>query len=121
MKMRAAQILLDGSEEAPAKDSGGIKDFIKLSKEEGGLLLPYQAALVLDVSRVRIFQLLDAGLLASWDFFGQRYLSVQQLQARRDADVKGGRPKKTLAQRVVGTAKSLSRTNAAQMISAAVE
>jgi hypothetical protein len=115
-------MLLDGSEESPKnKTGGGIKDFIELSREEGGLLLPAQAALVLDVSRVRVFQLLDAGLLASWDFFGKRYLSVHQLQSRRESDVKAGRPKRTLAQRVVGTGKSLSHLTGAQMIAAAVE
>jgi hypothetical protein len=115
-------MLLDGSEESPTNKTGrGIKEFIKLSKEEGGLLLPAQAALVLDVSRVRVFQLMDAGLLASWDFFGRRYLSGEQLQSRRAEDVKAGRPKMSLARRVVGTAKSLSHTNGAQMIAAAVE
>jgi hypothetical protein len=115
-------MLLDGSEESPTNKTGaGIADFIKLSKEEGGLLLASQAALLLDVSRVRVYQLMDAGLLAWWNFFGQRYLSVEQLEARRDADVKSGRPKRSIAQRVVGTAKSLSRTNGAQIIAAAVD
>ncbi len=120
-KMNAAQMLLDGSEEAPANDCGGIGDFMKVSQREDGLLHPAQAALVLDVCKQRVLQLIDAGTLRHWDFFGRKYLSARELVARRAADVKTGRPRKTVAARVKGTVKSLAMMDGAQVVSAALE
>jgi hypothetical protein len=120
-KMNAAQLTFDGCEEAPVLDSGGIGQFMEVSRTEQGLLRPAQAALVLDVSNQRVLQMIDSGVLGHWEFFGCKYLSARDLVARRAAEVKGGRPKKSFGQRVKTTAKTLAIMDGAQVVSAALE
>jgi excisionase family DNA binding protein len=119
-KMHAAQLTFDGSEEAPVLDSGGIREFMRLSTSEEGLLHPAQAALVLDVSNQRVLELIETKRLRSWEFWGRKYLSARELVARRASDVKGGRPKRTVAQRLVSSAKHLAMNDSAQVASAAL-
>lgn len=120
-KMNAAQMLLDGSEEAPAKDSGGILDFMKVSQQEAGLLLFSQAAMVLDVSPARVTQLCQAGKFRTWSFYGKNYLSCRELNARRTADVKNGRPPRSLGQRLKLAGKMVASMNGKQLASALVD
>jgi hypothetical protein len=119
--MRAAQLTFDGREEAPALESGGFWEFRKVSVEEDGLFLPAQAAIALDVHPSRVLQLMDVGIFRTWHFFGKRYLSCREVGARRQADVKTGRPRKSVAQRVKGTVKMLAMTDAHQAVSVLVE
>jgi hypothetical protein len=120
--MHAAQLTFDGREEAPAKDSGGIREFMRVSQREDGLLHPAQAAIVLNVSNQRVLELILTGHLHCWEFFGRKYLSARELVARREGEVsKGGRPKRTVAERVKATARTLAMMDGAQVVSAALE
>jgi hypothetical protein len=95
---------------------------MRVSQGEDGLLHAAQAAIVLDVSNQRILQLVDSGALRHWEFFGRKYVSARELVSRRSADVKkGGRPKKTVTERVKGTVKNLVTMDSAQVVSAALD
>jgi hypothetical protein len=118
--MRAAQLTFDGREEAPELERRGLSEFMALSEKEGGLFLQSQAAVALDLHPSRIGQMIDAGILSAWDFFGKRYVSCRQVAARRVADVKGGRPRRTLGERIVATGKVLAKVDGPQLVSAAV-
>jgi hypothetical protein len=120
-KMNAAQILLDGSEEAPAKDSGGIIEFMRVSQVESGLLLVNQAALVLDVSHTRVRELISVGKLRSWDFFGKSYLSAREIDTRRTSEIKTGRPPRSFGQRLKVGAKLVASMNGKQLAAVLVE
>ncbi len=120
-KMHAAQLTFDGCEEAPLLESGGFSEFRKQSVEEDGLFLPAQAAIALDVHPSRVLQLMDAGILRTWDFFGKRYLSCREVGARRRAEVKGGRPKRSTRQRIVDAGKIVVGNDLHQVASAAME
>jgi hypothetical protein len=120
-KMNAAQMLLDGSEEAPAKESGGIIEFMRVSQAESGLLLVNQAALVLDVGHARIGQLVSAGKFRTWDFFGKTYLSAREIDTRRTSDIRTGRPPRSLGQRLKVGAKLVASMNGKQLVAVMVE
>src|SRR4030095_14873272 len=69
-----------------------LRQMSKASFEHDGLLNHAQAALVLDVSTRRVGELVDLGKLTRLDFLGRTYVSVREIMARRDSDVKAGRP-----------------------------
>jgi hypothetical protein len=120
-KMNAAQMLLDGSEEAPAKDSGGLLDFIKISQQEGALMLVNQAAMVLDVSPARVSQLCQVGKFRTWSFYGKNYLSCREIHARRTSEIKTGRPPRSVGHRVKLCAKLIAAMDAKQLVSTLVD
>lgn len=68
-------------------------------REEGLLNIP-QAALLLDVSRERVRELMKLGILSRFEFFDGIYLSFREIKNRRDQEMKAGRPKRGLIQRV---------------------
>jgi len=59
---------------------------------EKGLLNVQQTAILLDVSRERVYELMELGKLHRYEFTGRVYLSFAEVQGRREADVKSGRP-----------------------------
>jgi hypothetical protein len=121
-KMEAAQLLLDGSEEAPPKVSWTFGQFMKVSRQEDGLFLPAQAAIALEVSNQRVLELIEVGRLRSWEFFGKRYVSCREVMQRVQSErLKGGRPKRTLGERVTSSAKILAGSDVAQVVSTALE
>jgi hypothetical protein len=120
-KMHAAQMLLDGSEEAPAQDRGTFFEFMKVSQTEAGLMLPAQAALVLDVSNQRVLQLMEVGKFRTWTFFGKNYLSAREVDARRKSDIKTGRPRRSLGQRLKLAGKLVAGMDAPQFAAVVVE
>jgi hypothetical protein len=121
-KMQAAQMLLDGSEEAPAQASGGFREFMSVSAQESGLFLPAQAALVLGLSNQRVLQLMEVGKFRSWEFFGKSYVSCREVEARKAAGInKGGRPRRTLGERVKVAGKLLASMDGPQWAAAVVE
>jgi hypothetical protein len=121
MKMQAAQMLLDGSEEAPAEASRGFAQFMELSSREKGLLLPAQAAIVLGVSNQRVLQLVQAGKFQAWEFFGKSYVSAREIEERRASDVKSGRPPRRLGQRIKNTGKVLASMDGPQIVAALLD
>jgi hypothetical protein len=92
----------------------------KASFEHDGLLNHPQAALILDVSTRRVGELVELGKLTRLDFLGRTYVSVREVVARREADVKAGRPKRTIVQRIKNTAKAFAQYDAVQAAVTAV-
>ncbi len=83
--------------------------------EQGGLLNVAQAAIALDVSRERVYELLGLCLLKKFEFLGRIYLSFDQVKERRDADVKAGRPPRTLPQRIKANLKAAAQLDGGQI------
>jgi hypothetical protein len=92
----------------------------KASFEHDGLLNHAQAALILDVSTRRVGELVELGKLTRLNFLGRTYVSVREVVARRDSDIKAGRPKRTMVQRIKNTAKGLAQYDAVQAAVTAV-
>jgi hypothetical protein len=84
-----------------------LRQMTKASVEHDGLLNHSQAALILEISTRRVGELVELGKLTRLDFLGRTYVSVKEILSRRDADVRAGRPKRTLGQRVKVAAKSV--------------
>lgn len=84
-----------------------LRQMTKASMEHDGLLNHAQAGLILDVSARRIGELVELGKLTRLDFLGRTYVSVKEILVRREADIRAGRPKRTLGQRVKGVARTI--------------
>jgi hypothetical protein len=108
----AVQILLDGTEEASVQPGEmSFREFMDVNREEGGFLTTVQAAIILDVTRQRVVQLIEAGQLKTWEFLGKRYVSAREVAARRAADVKSGRPARSTAEKVKTAANIVARND----------
>jgi hypothetical protein len=77
----------------------------RVSQREEGLLNQPQAGAVLEVSARRIAELVELGKLTRYDFLGRTYVSVREVLDRREADVKAGRPSRSIVQRIRTAAK----------------
>ena len=86
-----------------------LRQMSKASFDHDGLLNHAQAALILDVSTRRVGELVELGKLTRLDFLGRTYVSVKEIMARRDADVKAGRPKRSTMQRLKYAGKALAK------------
>src|SRR5207237_9964803 len=73
-----------------------------------GLLNHAQAALILEVSTRRIGELVELGKLTRLDFLGRTYVSVKEIMQRRDADLKSGRPRLSVGEKIRKAAKIMS-------------
>jgi hypothetical protein len=82
--------------------------------EEKGLLNYAQAALLLDVSTKRVWELVRLGKLKPFDFLGRRYVSMREVGERYQQELKAGRPKRGLAKRAVTSVKAAFKTDKAQ-------
>lgn len=82
--------------------------------EEEGLLNHAQAGILLDVSVKRIGELVRLGKLKRFDFLGRTYVSVREVRDRRNQDLKAGRPKRNIVERVTAGLKAAVKTDAAQ-------
>jgi hypothetical protein len=69
-----------------------LRAMSRAMQEEEGLINHAQAALVLDVSTRRVGELVETGIFRRFEFLGRTYVSVKEVMARREADVKNGRP-----------------------------
>jgi len=84
--------------EASVKDKkrkgilAAIRDFQELSKVHGGLVTPASARELLNVSKARLYQLIQSGDLTKIEYAGQPYLSVNEIRLRVASDVQSGRP-----------------------------
>lgn len=83
--------------------------------EEQGLLNHAQAGILLDVSTRRIGELVELGKLRRFDFLGRTYVSMREVRERREMDLKAGRPRRTLAQKIVAGVKSAINADAGQL------
>jgi hypothetical protein len=72
----------------------------EVTKREEGIVNIPQAALLLDVSRERIRELMQLGTLTRHEFLGHIYLSFREVKARRAQDIKAGRPKRNFFQKI---------------------
>jgi hypothetical protein len=66
---------------------------------EKGLLNVQQTAILLDVSRERVYELMELGKLKRYEFTGRVYLSYVEVQERREQDIKAGRPRRGVLER----------------------
>lgn len=74
------------------------KEFIEAVTTNGPLLLPSMAGRAVGVSPQRVSALIDEGKLSAVEFFGHRWVYLQQLQERQAAPRdKGGRPRKDVS------------------------
>jgi len=69
-----------------------LRAMSRVMQEEEGLINHAQAALVLEVSTRRVGELVETGTFKRFEFLGRTYVSVREVLARRESDVKGGRP-----------------------------
>jgi hypothetical protein len=83
--------------------------------EEQGLLNHAQAGILLDVSTRRIGELVELGKLTRFDFMGRTYVSMREVRARREMDLKAGRPKRGVVERVKVSIKAALKTDREQM------
>jgi hypothetical protein len=82
-----------------------LRQMSRVSDEQLGLLNHPQAAAVLEVSARRVAELVELGKLTRHNFLGRTYVSVREVLERREADVKAGRPPRSIGQRIRAAAK----------------
>ena len=127
MPTALTQLYFDGTEEQePVKGSPPwreweITKFVARSQAEGGLLSQSQVADLLDVTTGRVAQLLKAGKLNHWVYFGRVYLSLREVQQRRTGEVdKGGRPPRGFGARLKLAGKLVAKDDAAQWVASMI-
>jgi hypothetical protein len=94
-----------------------FEEFQEMSEEmvrQKGLLNVIQAATYLEVSRERIYELMERNILRRYEFLGRVYLSFEQVYDRRKAEIKSGRPKRSLAKRIAVSVKAAAQTDSVQ-------
>jgi len=91
-----------------------FEDMSKMMMGEEGLLSPSQAGLVLEVSARRVSELVELGKLTRYDFLGRTYVSAREVRARREMDLKAGRPARDTLGKLKMTAKAVAQFDAAQ-------
>ena len=82
---------------------------------EHGLLNHVQAALLLGVSVKRVSELVRLGKFSRFDFLGRTYVSVREVRARYEQELRAGRPKRTLVERTAASLKAALKTDGAQL------
>lgn len=83
-------------------------------RDEDGLLNARQAAILLGVSRERVFQLVVSGQLRRFSFCGEHYVSHREVRARRESDIRSGRPRRKPLQAVKAGVQAALLTDRAQ-------
>jgi hypothetical protein len=114
--------------QAPARDRAAarraarsqLKEMSKVWNAQGGLLNLAQGALVLGVSAKRVHELVRFGKLEKFEFLGRPYVSLNQVCKRADQDLKAGRPRRSVGQRVIMTAKVFAKADSLQARAVAV-
>ena len=91
-----------------------LRAMSKAMRDEDGLLNHAQAALFLEVSARRVAELVELGKLTRFEFLGRTYVSAKEILARRDADVKAGRPKRGVGKRIAIAVKVVGAMDLAQ-------
>lgn len=74
------------------------QEFIEAVTTNGPLLLPTMAGRAVGVSQQRVHALIEEGKLTSVEFFGHKWVYLQELQNRQSAPkARGGRPRKVVS------------------------
>ncbi len=68
-----------------------FKRFLRTCDEEGGLVTRSQAAILLQCSKQAIHIYISSGTLKTFEFFGIKYLSAREVEARFDRMVENGK------------------------------
>jgi hypothetical protein len=115
--MTASSVLQNGRsvearESRARKLLAEVRQMSRISQREEGLLNHAQAAAVLGVSTRRIGELVELGKLCRHDFLGRTYVSVKEVLERRNAEVKAGRPARSMAEKIRVAAKILGSYDA---------
>lgn len=87
----------------------------KAMEDEEGLLNIPQTAVLLDVTRARVCELMKLGTLKRFEFFGQIYLSFREVSERRKQDVKAGRPARSALGKLAAGVKAAALSDRHQM------
>jgi hypothetical protein len=98
-----------------AEQQREIAEMSQVMVEQKGLLNVPQTAILLDVSRERVYELIELGKLRRWVFTGRTYLSYSEVQQRREQDVKAGRPRRGVLERVVVGIKAAAQSDKTQL------
>jgi hypothetical protein len=100
---------------AKAEQQRELEEMSDVMVREKGLVNPPQAAILLDVSRERVYELLELGKLTRYEFTGRTYLSFAEVQERREQDIKAGRPRRGVLERVVVGIKAAAKSDKTQL------
>ena len=92
-----------------------LEEMSEVMVEQKGLLNVQQTAILLDVSRERIYELMELGKLKRYEFTGRVYLSYAEVQERREQDIKAGRPRRGVLERVIVGLKAAAETDKTQL------
>jgi hypothetical protein len=82
--------------------------------EEKGLLNHAQAALMLDVSRKRVGELVRLGKLTRFDFLGRTYVSMREIWERNRQELRAGRAPRPIGRRITASLKAAVQTDSLQ-------
>jgi hypothetical protein len=91
-----------------------FKEMSEVMVREQGLLNHSQAALLLDITPARVTELVNLGKFTRYNFLGRTYVSAKELRDRRAEDVKAGRPKRGIIEKVVVGVKAALQTDSLQ-------
>jgi hypothetical protein len=103
---------IEENESRASKLLAELRQMSRVSQREEGLLNHAQAAAVLGVSARRVAELVELGKLSRYDFLGRTYVSVLEVLERRNAEVKAGRPARSVAEKIRTAAKILRNYDA---------
>jgi hypothetical protein len=82
--------------------------------EEKGLLNHAQAAVMLDVSRKRVGELVRLGKLTRFDFLGRTYVSMREIWERNRQELRAGHPPRPIGRRIAASLKAAVQTDSLQ-------
>ena len=82
--------------------------------EEKGLLNHAQAALMLDVSRKRVGELVKLGKLTRFDFLGRTYVSMREIWERNQQELRAGRAPHPIGRKIAASLKAAVQTDSLQ-------
>jgi hypothetical protein len=91
-----------------------LEEMAEVMVQEDGLVNVAQAAILLDVSRERVYELIELGKLKPFQYTGRTYISFRQLKERREHDVKAGRPRRNLFERAKVSVEASLKADATQ-------
>ncbi|HEY2712252.1 MAG TPA: hypothetical protein VGI60_07040 [Chthoniobacterales bacterium] len=83
--------------------------------KQKGLLNHAQAALLLDVSTKRVGELVRLGKLTDFMFLGRKYVSMTEIWARNEQELKAGRPPRSGPARLKAGLKAALKHDSLQM------